>query len=45
MVDIHQEKRASNRMIDEAMSVARKLSREAMEIINNATVKINEAEQ
>jgi len=45
MVDIHQEKRASNRMIDEAMSVAHKLSREAVEMINNATVKINEAKQ
>ncbi len=32
-------------MINKAMSVARKLSGEAVEMINNATVKINKAEQ
>ncbi len=45
MIDILQEKQVSNRMINKAMSVACKLSGEAVEMINNATVKINKAKQ
>jgi hypothetical protein len=45
MQDILCERRCSNKIIDETMSKARKLSREAVEIINTASVKMNEADQ
>jgi hypothetical protein len=43
--DILRERRASNKIIDEAMSEARKLSREAVEMINEENAKINDADK
>ena len=45
MKDILQERRASNKIIDESMSEAHKLYREAVEMINNAVARMNEADQ
>jgi hypothetical protein len=43
--DILRECHASNKIIDEAMSEARKLSREAVEMINEENAKINDADE
>jgi hypothetical protein len=45
MQDILRERRCSNKIIDESMSEARKLSREAVEVINAANAEMNEADQ
>ncbi len=45
MQDILRERRCSNKIIDESMSEACKLSREAVEVINAANAKMNETDQ
>jgi hypothetical protein len=45
MQDIFQERRASNKIIDEAMSEARKLSADAWEMMSEANLKMTKADQ
>ena len=45
MQDILCERRTSNKLIDEAMSDARTLSRQAVQMMNDATAKTVQADQ